>query len=502
MLSRFAEMKRLYLLFFLAGSLALFQSGCDATGDDAGDPSGVFSVSGYVVDASTGDPLVDAVVEIEPTDLPPIRTDDEGFYDADVEIDSTLNITVSARKTNYVARTQEVVALAGESEEITLRLTSTSVERESGTPSNITLQSQSRDQIGIIGSGAPEVTSVTFQVTDSAGVPVTLTNDALVSFSLSQGPGGGEFIAPQQARTNDAGNVKVNLSSGTAAGVVQIKASFERPDGTVIQSNPISITIHGGHPDAEHFTLGPAQYNFPGLFKAGTTNPISVIVGDEFGNPVRPGTAVYFTTSHGVIEGSALTDNQGAGSVSLISAEPYPEANGVAVITAETADKNDQLISEQIPVLFTGLINVSVSPTQASLGTTYQLNVTDELGNPLAGGTSIGVEAEGTAVKAVGHTDVTLDDTAFRDQNGDGDALDAADIVDGNGITDFSFTVVEDADSTETPEVSSIKISVGGPNGSLQCVINTTESTCDAGTVARRGPEGVLLVGEPPSFVK
>ncbi len=102
----------------------------------------------------------------------------------------------------------------------------------------------------------------------------------------------------------------MNLSAGTTAGVVQVVAEATL-DGRTIRSLPVSVAIHGGLPDQPHFSVGPEKFNFPGLTRYGLIDEVSVIVGDKYANPVRPGTAVYFTSSHGVIEGSVLTNGTG-----------------------------------------------------------------------------------------------------------------------------------------------------------------------------------------------
>jgi hypothetical protein len=278
-------------------------------------------------------------------------------------------------------------------------------------------------------------------------------------------PDGGEFIYPESAQTNNNGEVKVNLSSGTRAGVVQVVAEADVEGGT-IRSRPVSVAIHGGLPDQTHFSLGPERFNFPGLRRYGLQNGVAIVVGDRYGNPVKPGTAVYFTTDAGVVEGSALTDEQGRGSVQLISANPLP-GDGIALITASTADDNEEVVTSQTAVVMSGVPVVTVAPTTAALGQTYSLSVTDQNGNPLAGGTNISVRVEGTKVKAVGNTSVQLDDTAFLG------GLTYDDVVRGPGVTEFTFRAVEDLELDEdgNPSVETISILVSGPNGAIEIVL-------------------------------
>lgn len=459
-------MRRLISLTLVLGLCGLTWAGCDAFKPDEPDTAGVATLAGQVLNAATNNPVPNAFVKVLPQDLL-IETDAEGRYSVDVEIDSTMNVQVEAFKDGFSQASTSVLALASRVIDVpTLRLNQLVADDPiSGLASNILLLSQSAKSIGVKESGAQEVAKITFQVADSLGRPVILDSNTLVHFSLGAQPGGGEFIFPESAPTDNNGQVTVNLSSGIRAGIVQIEAETTVGSRT-IKSLPVAVAIHGGLPDQAHFSIGPSQFNFPGLVAYGLSNEISVIVGDKYSNPVVQGTAVSFSTTHGVIEGSVLTDGTGRGTATLISANPLP-ADGIALITAVTADENKQEVIGQTPVVFSGVPVITVSPTVAQLDQTYSLSVTDPNGNPLAAGTLISVRAEGTKVKAVGNTSVTLDDTAFIGGFG------YDNVLRGPGITDFTFLAVEDLnlDESGTPTVESITIRVSGPNGSLEIVL-------------------------------
>ncbi len=457
---------RLILALFAVFPVTQLISGCDAlSGSDS--KKGVVTLTGQILSNSTNNPLAGAFVRILPLDLL-FETDTEGRYSAAVTIDSTMDLQVNATKDGFFGSSVTVLALAGRTIDVpTLRLSpSVSEQATSGLASNILLLKQSSSSIGVRESGSVEVATLEFMVADSAGNPVVLDNSTLVRFSLGVQPGGGEFIAPAQSPTDNNGVAKVNLSSGTRAGVVQIVAETT-VDGRSIRSLPVAVSIHGGLPDQTHFSIGPQQFNFPGLLGFGITNSISVIVGDQYSNPVRKGTAIYFSSSHGVIEGSVQTDEQGRGAVNLISANPLP-ADGIALITAGTANDNQTDVTGSTPVVFSGFPVITVSPAVASVNQTYALTVTDQNGNPLAPGTNITVKVEGTAVKEVGNTGVELDDTIFS-----GGVL-YDNVVRGPGITQFTFRAVEDipANSTTTPVIQAITISLAGPNGRLEIVLS------------------------------
>ncbi|WP_043760599.1 Ig-like domain-containing protein [Rhodothermus marinus] len=461
-------------IFFLLVAGVLLWAGCDqATTEET---AGIVTLTGQVLDAETNDPIVGALVQLQPQGLI-TETDSVGRYRFEVTIDSTMELTVSATKTGYSSASLPVLAVPDRTIEVpVLRLTRTATEEPvSGEAANILLLSQSDQAIGVRESGSKETAELVFQVSDSMGRPVVLDHAVRVRFRFGVQPGGGEYLFPEEAQTDNSGRVRVHVASGTKAGVVQVVAEAN-VNGRTIRSQPVSLAIHGGLPDQNFFTLAPAQYNFPGWVAYGLENTISVIVGDQYGNPVRPGTAVYFTTTHGVITGSVLTGANGQGSVTLYSANPLPP-DGIAIITATTADRNQQPVTRSIPVVFSGPPNVYLcmlddqgnclqQPTVAALGQSYLLLLTDHLGNPLAPGTKLTIEAQGTKVKAVGSVDVELGDTGFRVL---GAETTYDDVLRGPGITEFFFRIVEDQtlDEGGTPTVEAVVIKVDGPNGKL-----------------------------------
>ena len=85
----------------------------------------------------------------------------------------------------------------------------------------------------------------------------------------------------------------------------------------------------------------------------------------------------------------------------------------------------------------------------------------------MSAGTTIKVSAEGTTVRAVGHTSTRLEDTAFIG------GINYEHVVRGSGITEFTFRVIDNVDplNPEVPVLEVITISVSGPNGSLEVVL-------------------------------
>jgi hypothetical protein len=484
---------RLLLVLFATLTASQLIIGCDAlSGSDSG--KGVVTLTGQILNNSSNNPLDGAFVRILPLDLL-FETDADGRYTAAVTIDSTMDLQVNATRDGFFSASVTVLALAGRTIEVpTLRLSpSVTEEATSGLASNILLLKQSATSIGVKESGSVEVAELEFMVADSAGRAVVLDNSTLVRFMLGVQPGGGEFISPSESKTDNNGVAKVNLSSGTRAGVVQIVAETT-VNGRTVRSLPVAVSIHGGLPDQTHFSIGPSRFNFPGLLGLGITNPIGVIVGDKYSNPVRQGTAVYFSSTHGVIEGSVQTDEQGQGAVNLISANPLP-ADGIALITAGTADDSQATVSGSTPVVFSGFPVVRVSPAIALINQTYSMTVTDQNGNPLAAGTNINVKVEGTAVKAVGNTGVELDDTVFS-----GGVL-YENVVRGPGITEFTFRAVEDIqpNSTATSVVEAVTITLTGPNGKLEIVLGPSSAPVSPteGADLKIESDGTLIARAP-----
>ncbi|NNE69070.1 MAG: hypothetical protein HKN29_01770 [Rhodothermales bacterium] len=474
----------------VVAAIALVATGCDAFSADE-ETGGIVNLTGIVLNQETNNPVSGAFVRVLPHDLL-FEVAADGSFDISVEIDSTMDLQVTADSDGFGSAEVTVLALAGRTVQVpTFRLTQVVASGpESGRAHSILLLQQSATTIGVREGGSEEVASLTFQVVDSIGRPVVLDNSTLVDFRFGVQPGGGESLAPASAQTDNNGVATVTLSAGTSAGVAQIVAETA-VEGRTVRSQPVAMTIHGGLPDQTHFSVGPAKFNFPALNTYGITNSIAIIAGDQYANPVRPGTAVYFTTTHGVIVGSSQTDAEGRGSVSLISANPLP-ADGVGVVTATTADKNNDTVSGQTPVIFSGAPVITISPLSVAVGTTYSYTVTDQNGNPLVDGTSISASVEGTAVKAVGHTSVQLADYGFRG------GMTYAHVVRGSGITEFVMRAVDNVDpnasNPPTPVVEAVTIDVAGANGRLTVVLGGTGKqdviTTSRDAIITRLPDG------------
>jgi hypothetical protein len=243
------------------------------------------------------------------------------------------------------------------------------------------------------------------------------------------------------------------------------------------------------HPN--HFGVAPQKLNIARAWDIwGVETTITAFVGDQYSNPVRTGTSVYFTSSAGIIGGSSTTSPDGRASIQLISGPPQPAhpdlGDGYVIITGSTADRLENEISDDAIVLFSGTTRIVVPPPGPIVkGAAYDFFVYDQNQNPLAQGTTITITASGTNVEALGNTDVLLSDNLYGDHNnGLG--------ITTYGITRFSFGY-QQGDATNEQGIpvpddfEAVTIRVLSPNG------NTERVVLQNGSVRKRDEAGKLI---------
>lgn len=450
---------KLTLLFAVISFLGLsFFYGCEEIYEP-------ITVTGQVVESNSQSPVENATVAIvSPEDLAQETiTDGSGNYVfEEVAVDSVIDLTIRAEKEGFSAESITIVA-APERELTVPDLRIRDQERDDdddissprGGAASIVLLNLSSPIINITETGGSVNSSFTFEVQDSSGRAIDANHAEDVHFEIVEGPNGGESITPQLVRTDAGGQVSSNIFAGNIAGNVKIEARIERPDvGLTIRSKPILLTIHGGFPDLAHFSIAADIFNFEAFAINGNRDEITVIVGDEYSNPVKPETPVYFNTTGGVIQGSGVTNNDGEVAVDLISGDPRPP-NQYATIRAYTFDENDNEISRQITVLFSGPPSsnkIQVSPNTFNItnngGASFNMTLTDINDNPLPYNTQVTVNpSEGMTVSG---------DSNFRIPNA---------LVGGPGVTQFSFTVQDSDEDDLGSQPVSIFIEVETPGG-------------------------------------
>jgi len=339
----------------------------------------------------------------------------------------------------------------------------------SGDGAHIEVYSKPVSHIYIHTSGLKETSTLTFLVTDAQGKPVDDEHKVDVEFSILNGPDGGEYIFPESMETQD-GYVYTTLNSGVLAGVVQVEAKFT-VDSETIRALPIRVAIYGGLPDEEHFSVALEKVNIAGRVHSGLLDKVTAFVGDKFSNPVAPGTAVYFYSDYGIVDGSAVTDGMGRATVEFMSAAPIPPQpliNPFANIKAQTYTDTlrQKTIETDVNLLLTGVTdNIQIAPTSFTYteqNTPVQFNyvVQDVYGYPLVGETQIQVSATDGAL--YGDVSIRMVDTQ----------------VSGPGSTDFSFAWAP-GDSLEAPQVY-ITITVNPPadgNGYRSTSVSGTKTS-------------------------
>lgn len=438
-------------------------------------------------------PLQDAQVRLFSSSINMIdSTDNEGNYYFEFKLDTTqeLSVTLTVRKEGYKDLSPLSFSVrAGNTYPVPtfiLELDTTTTiggggggaPPGSGMPQTIAFMGPQTIDLKVYGVGGTETAIIVYEVRDSLGFPISISQRDTVDFALEGPPVlGGAYVSPAWAITNASGRVATTVNSGTIAGVLQIVALLHREsDGKIVTSTPTRVVINAGLPDQDHFSIGPTQFNFAAYNWVGRTNNILVQVGDKYSNPVHQGTAVYFNTTGGVITAARYTDIKGQVTATLYSGNPLPYYDapgygpGYAWVYAQTIGENGVVVKDSVIILFSGLSTISVFPTSINIprggSQTFAVNISDQHGNPLAPGTRIATTIEfsppeGTnwAAKVGGLPDEPLGDYLFR----------------GPGRTDFIMTVV-DATPGGTPDSMPVvvKIAVTGSNGNVTAFLYGT----------------------------
>lgn len=250
---------------------------------------------------------------------------------------SVGNITPEAVTRNGVAVAQfssdktgvaVITARAGElSDEITLSLLP-------GPPATLLLSFDPKS-LGVKDSGRNQSVRVIAEVRDAKNN--TVQDGTLVKFSIYSSPGGGETLSSTDPVPTVNGKAEVSLLSGIRSGPVRIQAEVVDASGQpvvpAIRAISTEIMIFAGPPYIEdvndpttsHLTVGTNPLNILGWNIVNNTATVVAVVGDKYNNPVPPGTAVYFTTTGGVISThTGYTNEEGVAKVTIHTGQPYP----------------------------------------------------------------------------------------------------------------------------------------------------------------------------------
>ena len=181
----------------------------------------------------------------------------------------------------------------------------------------------------------PVLSEVVFRVLDRTNNPI---GGKEVTFALSNTPGGAR-LALGEGVTNEDGEVKAILQSGTTHGVTSVVATTLANDGVTeisTSSQPVSITT--GLADQDSFSIALDTFN-PGAFDvSGTEVSVTAFAADQFQNPVPDGTVINFTAESGAIESYCATEG-GRCSVTWYSAGDRPGQHAAGLNRVNEVDQ-------------------------------------------------------------------------------------------------------------------------------------------------------------------
>ncbi|RTR39448.1 hypothetical protein EKG38_06475 [Shewanella canadensis] len=273
------------------------------------------------------------------------------------------------------------------------------------------------ENIGILGTGGTESSTVKFQVLDKNSNPVSNQN---VIFDLNTNVGGVD-ISPAAATTNNEGIVQTVVTTGTVATSVRVTATVDDNSNPVISSQSKQLIISTGIPDQDSFSLSAEVLNAEGWDRDGTEVKVTARMADAFNNPVPDGTTVSFTTEGGAIEDACQTV-KGACSVTWTSQLARPEGQSLF---------NEQGLQIRNPTAELGCYVLKVNEADSAVCDIANNAQTRVYGNIY--GQKYGGRATITAT-AIG-------EETFPDLNGNGrfDASEMSEFLTGKDVTGESF---------------------------------------------------------------
>ena len=328
-----------------------------------------------------------------------------------------------------------------------------------GPPISINLSFDPK-HVGIQGSGRDVTLLITANVLDEKNNAVADSN--LVLFELVGWVDAEAVLNPSSVGDNHVseavptvnGSAVVSFTSGKISGTVRIRATIVDESGNPlfpkVSSETTEFQVFSGPPyldmtdPNDPFTEsrvtvagGPLNIFAGELDTENSISMITAIFGDKYNNPIPENTAVWFTTTGGVVSTqTAFTDENGLARVTLYAGNPFPTLqnsitvdnpnaqlagpatfnlptwdfdgnglpnNGIAYVIAEAKglDHLDRQVAvwNYVPIIFSRsptTFEITVSSTALGLGETAIINlkVHDFNGNPVMGGSEITFSSE------------------------------------------------------------------------------------------------------------
>lgn len=179
------------------------------------------------------------------------------------------------------------------------------------------------------GQGRTEAAQINFRVVDQHGNGLQGVD---VDFSPTTSTGG-LSISPTRATTDSTGRVMTMVSSGTIPTPVRVIAEASR-NGVKISGLSDTLTISTGLPMQKFMSMSADKYNLEGRYD-NEISKITVLLADQYGNPVSDNTAVNFVTEGGAVgssaQGACVTSNGGC-TVDLRTQDFRPRDGRVTVL--------------------------------------------------------------------------------------------------------------------------------------------------------------------------
>lgn len=293
----------------------------------------------------------------------------------------------------------EARVTAGASTIISLPVT---VYVKTGPLHSIALIGVERNELSVKGVGGEENATVTYEARDLLGNALDFANQTKLFFSFVGVAGSDEEVNPDSAITNPfTGRASVNVTSGTRSTVLQVVA---RNASNTVRSSPVPIIVHGGFVVDSLFTFTNIVRNISSKEKTPVT--IAMSLGDRYGNPVKPGTAVYFESSVGIIKASAFTDNNGIVTTTVTPSENLGLRKIVASTVGESGGSVNVLLKKELPILMSGVPVITVPSDTITLfdggETTVNFKIADASNNPISDGHLVSTSLSGSVANEIG----------------------------------------------------------------------------------------------------
>lgn len=248
-----------------------------------------------------------------------------------------------------------------------------------GAAASVTLSAQPTE----LTAGYNQVAALVLTAADSHGNPIP--DGSIIQFSTTLGN-----VTPPAAPTT-GGRAEAQFVGGTIAGSALITATA--PGGAKAQA---TVVIQPAAASQMALEALPAE-----IIIGGDTSRLKATVRDAFGNPVKAGTVVTFTTDLGTLrtvtgapaQGSTLPVGtaQGVAQADLVSGQEP----GTAHVRAEVAGLAAQIVSVAIKPGAASSIRLTLQPSIVQRGGRLDIIavVTDKNGNPVADGTVVSFAA-------------------------------------------------------------------------------------------------------------